>query len=104
MYISVLALVWIQIVRLSVKFKIQKGVPVSENRAEFGVAKVVFRKKYAMLLSVLLCFSSHFPLVFMMCILVKATLFVLTVSLRVFLFVENFVPEGKLSVFYLGII
>ena len=57
-----------------------------------------------MLLSVLLCFSSHFPLVFMMCILVKATLFVLTVSLRVFLFVENFVPEGKLSVFYLGII
>ena len=104
MYISVLALVWIQIVRLSVKFKIQKGVPVSENRAEFGVAKVVFRKKYAMLLSVLLCFSSHFPLVFMMCILVKATLFVLTVSLRVFLFVENFVPEGKLSVYYLGII
>lgn len=86
------------------KFKIQKGVLVSENRAEYGVTKVVFRKKYAMLLSVLLCFSSHFPLVFMMCILVKATLFVLTVSLRVFLFVENFVPEGKLSVYYLGII
>ena len=84
------------------KFKIQ--IPVSENRAECGVAKVVFRKKYAMLLSVLLCFSSHFPLVFMMCILVKATLFVLTVSLRVFLFVENFVPEGTLSVYYLGII
>ena len=36
----------------------------------------------------------------MMCILVKATLFVLTVSLRVFLFVENFVPEGTLSVYY----
>ena len=42
------------------KFKIHKGVPVSENRAEFGVAKVVFRKKYAMLLSVLLCFSFSF--------------------------------------------
>ena len=87
------------------KFKIQKGVPVSENQVEFGVAKVIFRKKVRMLLSVLLCFFlSHFPLVFMMCILVKATLFVLTVSLRVFLFVENFVPEGTLSVYYLGII
>ena len=42
------------------KFKIQKGVPVSENQVEFGVAKVIFRKKVRMLLSVLLCFSFSF--------------------------------------------
>lgn len=101
MYISVLALVGLS--DYTVKFKIQKGVPVSENQVEFGVAKVIFRKKLRMLLSVL-CFLSHFPLVCMMCILVKVTLFVLTVSLRVFLFVENFVPEGTLSVCYLSII
>ena len=41
------------------KFKIQKGVPVSENQVEFGVAKVIFRKKVRMLLSVL-CFSFSF--------------------------------------------
>ena len=86
------------------KFKIQKGVSVSENQVEFGVAKVVFRKKVRMLLSVL-CFSlSISSSLYDVYPSRKATLFVLTVSLRVFLFVENFVPEGKLSVYYLGII
>ena len=42
------------------KFKIQKGVPISENQVEFGVAKVIFRKKVRLLLSVLLCFSFSF--------------------------------------------
>ena len=42
------------------KFKIQKGVPVSENQVEFGVAKVIFKKKVRLLLSVLLCFSFSF--------------------------------------------
>ena len=41
------------------KFKIQKGVPVSENQVEFGLAKVIFRKKVRLLLSVL-CFSFSF--------------------------------------------
>ena len=72
---------------------------------EFGVAKVIFRKKVRLLLSVLLCFSFSFSSSFYDVYPSEGNIVcVNSISLRVFLFVENFVPEGKLSVYFLGII